>query len=115
MGTTVLDAGVPAASGLHVYAHCQRGTPGGVVVLVANTDRDAPHALKLAGASSRYTLDAENLLDADVRLNGQALALGADDALPAIVGVPAAPDGVTFQPATITFLAIPDAGNAVCR
>jgi heparanase 1 len=115
MGTTVLDAGAPAASGLHVYAHCQRGTPGGVVVLVVNTDRNASHALELAAASNRYTLDAENLLDADVRLNGQALALGADDALPAIAGIPSAADRVTFQPATITFLAIPDAGNDACR
>jgi hypothetical protein len=29
MGTTVLDAGVPIQAGLHVYAHCLRGTPGG--------------------------------------------------------------------------------------
>ena len=47
MGTTVLDAGVAAQSGLHVYAHCQRGTPGGVTLLVINTDRRAPHALML--------------------------------------------------------------------
>ena len=115
MGTTVLDAGVPAGSGLHVYAHCQRAMPGGVVVLVVNTDRDASHALELPAASRRYTLDAENLLDADVRLNGRTLALGADDALPAMTGVPAAADRITFEPVTITFLAIPDAGNDACR
>ena len=115
MGTTVLDAGVPAGSGLDVYAHCQRGTPGGVVVLVVNIDRDAPHALRLATASSRYTLDAASLLDADVRLNGRTLALGAGDELPDLAGVPTAADRVTFQPLTITFLAIPDAGNAACR
>ena len=26
MGTTVLDPGVPIQAGLHVYAHCQRGS-----------------------------------------------------------------------------------------
>jgi heparanase len=29
MGTTVLDAGVKNGAGLHVYAQCLRGTPGG--------------------------------------------------------------------------------------
>jgi hypothetical protein len=115
MGSTVLDAGVPTGPGLHVYAHCQRGTSGGVVVLVVNTDRNAPHALVLPIASMRYTLDAANLLDADVRLNGRTLALEASDRLPDIAGIPTAADDVTFQPVTITFLAIPDAGNKACR
>jgi heparanase len=115
MGTTVLNAGVPTKSGLQVYAHCQRGTPGGVVVLVVNTDRNAPHALVLPTASARYTLDAASLLDADVRLNGRTLAISAGDELPDIAGVPTAADIVTFQPVTITFLAIPDAGNNACR
>src|SRR5262249_19197862 len=33
MGMAVLDSGVPIQRGLHVYAHCQRGIPGGVVLL----------------------------------------------------------------------------------
>ena len=39
MGTTVLDSGLPARAGLHTYAHCLRGNPGGVALLVINTDR----------------------------------------------------------------------------
>ena len=115
MGTAVLDTGVPLQSGLHVYAHCQRGTPGGVALLVINTERNAPRALRLPTASVRYTLDAANLLDAHVRLNGHPLALSAADELPTIAGVPAASDTLTFAPATITFLAIPEAGNDACR
>jgi heparanase len=115
MGTTVLDAGVPIEPGLHVYANCQRSVPGGVAVLVINTDRDAPHALVLPIASMRYTLDAANLLDAEIRLNARILALEAGDRLPDIAGIPTAADIVTFQPVTITFLAIPDAGNNACR
>jgi heparanase len=114
MGATVLDAGVPIEPGLHVYAHCQRGRSGGVVVLVINTDHDAPHALVLPIASLRYTLDATNLLDADVRLNGRTLALDADGELPDIAGIPTPANNVTFQPVTITLLAIPDAGNDAC-
>lgn len=77
MGTTVLDAGVPVRSGLHVYAHCQRGASGGVVVLVINTDRDARHTLALPMASVRYTLNAASLLDEQVLLNGRRLELSA--------------------------------------
>ncbi len=115
MGTTVLDAGVPLQSGLHVYAHCQRNLPGGVALLAINTDRDAPHALTLPTASVRYTLDATNLLDERIRLNGQPLALSAGGELPTIAGTPAIAGTVTFGPASITFLAIAEAGNEACR
>ena len=115
MGSTVLDAGLPVQSGLHVYAHCQRSTPGGVTLLVINTDRNAPHALMLPTASTLYVLDAADTLDTRVRLNGTTLALGADDTLPSIPGAltPAGP--VTFAPATITFVVIPEAGNPACQ
>jgi hypothetical protein len=115
MGTTVLDAGLPIQLGLHVYAHCQRGTSGGVALLVINTDRDAPHALVFPTASEFYTLDAENLPDARVRVNGNTLALGAGDKLPPIPGAQTPAGPVTFTQATITFVAMPRAGNNACR
>jgi heparanase 1 len=115
MGTTVLDAGPSIQSGLHVYAHCQSGKPGGAVLLVINTDRDASHSLMLPTASVRYTLDAANLLDERIRLNGHPLELSASGELPAIEGIPTTANAVTFAPATITFLAIPEAGNDACR
>src|SRR5439155_14663427 len=77
MGTTVLDAGAPIQSGLHVYAHCQREVAGGVTIVVINTNRNAPRSLTLPTASERYTLDAVSLADIDVRLNGRALKLSA--------------------------------------
>src|SRR5713101_5663981 len=70
MGNIVLDPGVPIETGLHVYAHCQRGTPGGATLLVINPSRDTPHSLTLEVASERYTLDAASLGDTHVRLNG---------------------------------------------
>jgi hypothetical protein len=115
MDSTVLDSGVPIQTGLHVYAHCQRGTPGGVVLLVINTNRDAPRSLTLPYASERFTLDAAGLRDTTVRLNGTTLALGAGDELPPIVGAPTTANTVTFNPTTITFLAVPTAGNNACR
>jgi heparanase 1 len=115
MGTRVLDAGVPIAMGLHVYAHCLRGTPGGVSLLVINNDRGAPHALMLPVASMRYTLDATELSAIEVRLNGRALKLGAGDRLPPMQGDLTEAGISTFEPATITFLAMPTAANGACR
>jgi hypothetical protein len=115
MGTTVLESGAPIQAGLRVYAHCQRGKPGGVSLLVINTDRSAVRALKLAAAAERYTLDAANLDDGTVRLNGHAPGLDAKDDLPDIAGVPTPAGTLTFAPATITFLAIPAAANRACR
>jgi heparanase 1 len=115
MGTTVLDAGVPLQAGLHVYAHCQRGMPGSVSLLVINTDRTASHELMLARAALRYTLDAADLNDTGIRLNGGTLGLDASGGLPEIEGAPVAAGMVRFDPATITFLAVPAAANSACR
>ena len=115
MGTTVLDPGMPVRAGLHVYAHCQPATPGGVTLLVINTDFNSSHALTVPIASERYTLDAATLQDAVVRLNGHSLALEADDELPHTDGAPTEAGAVQFAAATITFLAIPTAGNKACR
>lgn len=115
MGSTVLDAGLPMQSGLHVYAHCQRGARGGVTLLVINTDRNAPHTLVVPTASMLYVLDAVNPLGTRVRLNGNPLALGAGDALPSILAAPTAAGPVTFAQTTISFVVIPEAGNPACR
>ena len=113
MGTTVLDPGAPVQANLHIYAHCQRAVPGGVSLLVINTDK-APHSLVLSTASLRYTLDAAGLSDSVVRLNGNTLMLNDRNELPTLAGAPTLAKTVTFEPATITFLAIPSAANGAC-
>jgi hypothetical protein len=115
MGATVLDSGAPIEAGLHVYAHCQRGTSGGVALLVINTDRTASHPLTLAKPSERYTLDAASLGASTVRLNGATLGLDDKGDLPSIAGAPTAAGDLSFAPATISFLSIPEAGNSACR
>ena len=115
MGETVLDPGPAPAPHLFLYAHCLRGTPGGVALLVINTDREASQTLDLGTAAERYTLSARDLLDTQVQLNGRELALGANDALPELTGEPTDPGRLSFAPASITFLAIPAAHNANCR
>jgi heparanase 1 len=115
MGTTVLDPGVTNGPGLHVYAQCLRGTPGGVALLAINTDKTASRTLTIPLAGERYTLSSDRLEGKRVQLNGTELALGANDDLPSLAGVKAAAGAITLLPTTITFLALGEAGNSSCR
>ncbi len=115
MGSTVLESGVPVTQGLHVYAACLREHPGGVALLAINNDVAAPSEIELPIASMRYTLSAPMLQSKTVRLNGKVLELTANDYLPRISGHYTAPGKITLEPATITFLAVPDAGNGKCH
>jgi heparanase 1 len=115
MGTTVLDAGAGGNENLHVYAHCLRGRPGGVAMLVINADRTAAASLAVPVKSERYTLTAQDLMGGSVALNGVELKLGAGDALPKMAGKATAKGDVAFAPESITFLAIPGAGNGACK
>lgn len=114
MGTIVLDAG-PSREGLHLYAHSLRGHPGGVALLVINNDKTASQSIELATAAERYTLTAKNLTDRVIQLNGNELKLGPNDALPALKSTPTKPGPITFAPASITFLAVPEAHNPGSR
>ena len=115
MGTPVLDPGPSAAPTLHLYAHCLRNHPGGVALLVLNTNKTDAQSIQLPAAAERYSLTAHNLTDRVVLLNGSELRLGAEDALPTLKGT-ATPSGIiTFAPVSITFLALPDAHNASCK
>jgi heparanase len=115
MGSTVLDSGVPIQEGLHVYAHCLRGTPGGVSLLAINNSRGEVSRIALPAAAERYTLAARALEDKRVELNGNALKLGSGDELPELRGARAVPGTVELAPATITFFAIPGASNRACQ
>jgi hypothetical protein len=115
MGTTVLKPDASAGAGLHLYAHCLSGVPGGVALLAINTDRNSSRILSVSAPSQRYTLMAPNLEDTRVDLNGKELKLGPGDALPKLNSVPAASGQITLVPASITFLAIPGARNASCH
>jgi hypothetical protein len=115
MGTIVLESGVRIQMGLHVYAHCERQVSGGVALLVINNDRNVARTLVVPEASERYTLDAATLQDVAVRLNGHTLSLDDAGELPRLDDVSTAPGTLILAPATITFLAIPGAGNSACQ
>jgi Glycosyl hydrolase family 79, N-terminal domain len=114
MDTRVLESGSPIQSGLHLYAHCLRGTPGGVALLAINNDKSATRMLTVPVPGERYTLASDELQAKAVRLNGVELKLGADDALPDLTGAPVQAGNISLDPATITFIALPGAANREC-
>jgi len=115
MGTTVLNPGPSPTPELQLYAQCMRGRPGGVTLLVLNTDRNASQLLELPDAAARYTLTAAKLQDTRVDLNGTELGLSPNDDVPLLTGVQTQPGTLMFAPSSITFLAMPDAKNAACQ
>jgi hypothetical protein len=112
MGPTVLESGVPIKEGLHLYAHSLRGHAGGVALLVINNSRTQPVAVDLSVPSERYTLTSQRLDSGVIEMNGRELRLGPQDTLPDIEGKRTPAGRVEFAPASITFLAITEAGNA---
>jgi hypothetical protein len=112
MGTIVLDAG--KHDGTHLYAHCRRGVRGAVALLAINTDRTNAVTLRLPVTSERYTLSADDLQSAGVKLNGRALELGPNDDLPRFAAVISPPGSIEMLPGTITFLTVGDANNPAC-
>jgi len=112
MGTKVLDAG-PVQPGLHIYAHCLRGTPGGVAVLAINLDK-ATTNVSFSGPANLYELTAAELASKTVLLNGRPLELGAGDKLPALESKRIAGPSVALGPTSVNFIALPKAKNPSC-
>lgn len=61
-----------------------------------------------------YSLTAQTLASSQVHLNGQEPVSGTNDEVPRLLGIRISSGPVALPPASITFLAIPDAGNASC-
>ncbi|WP_457362206.1 hypothetical protein [Pseudomonas sp. TE3610] len=115
MGTVVLDAGSENREGLHLYAQCLRGAPGGVALLIINNDEKNSSTVDLPQRSTRYTLATTDALSGkQVALNGVPLKLNADDSLPELTGAATEAGALVFKPATITFLTVPQANNPAC-
>jgi hypothetical protein len=114
MGTVVLDAG-PSSPGVHLFAHCMPGKPGGVTLLAINASNTGTAAVELAAPAERYTLSARTLDEERVHLNGRELAVGTGNRLPALQGERAPGGRIELAPASITFIAVQGAGNAACK
>jgi hypothetical protein len=113
MGTKVLDAG-PIRPGLHVYAHCLRGVPGGVALLAINL-QDSPASIGVRSGADLYALTAPELQSRTVLLNGRPLAVSPAGDVPATSPVRVIGKEVSLAPTSVNFIALPTADNRVCR
>jgi heparanase 1 len=113
MGSTVLDAGASQPD-VHLYAHCLPGRSGGVTLLAINTSRTQEQSIELAKPAERYTLSAATLEAPEAKLNARVLKLEANDRLPDFQPERVGAGTLRLRPATITFLAVPDAANSSC-
>jgi heparanase len=114
MGATVLDAGA-SKPGLHVYAHCLPGHRGGVTLLAINTTRTSAESIDLPITADRYSLAAGNTDFTQATLNGRELVMQPNGLLPTLNGARIVAGPVELAPASITFLAMAEAGNPSCR
>lgn len=112
VGTQVLDAGA-IKPGLHVYAHCLRGTPGGITVIAINL-KSSPANIRASRPAEVYALTSRELTSKTVLLNGKALAVDAEDALPAITPVKQDGRRVVLAGHSVNFIALPEARNPNC-
>ncbi len=115
MGTTVLDPGRRPDPNVHLYAHCLKGSPGGVALLALNLDRSRTMSINLPARSMRMSLTATELTSRSVQLNGHELALTSDGDLPQLRGVPVNAGVVSLPSTSVTFFTVPQANNPACR
>ena len=115
MGTTVLKSQAKADAALRIYAQCMQGKAGGVTLLALNTDAKQERSIAIGAKAESYVLTADSLTSSRVLLNGVELKAQEDGTVPAVSGAPAAAGTIRLAPLSITFLAIPSAGNKSCR
>jgi len=106
MGSTVYATGEETREGAHVYAHSRKDGKDGVVYLIINNSAETT-TVELPQDAVRYTLSGDGKLRSrKMQLNGAALELGENDALPALDGVAQPAGSVELAPGTCTFLVI---------
>ena len=107
MGDVVYDSGEAIREGAHVYAHSRKDGKEGVAYLVINNSKTETTIVELSKDAVRYSLDGNgNMRSPVMYLNGKPLALGANDELPVMEGVPQAAGKVELAPGTCTFFVL---------
>ncbi len=109
MGTEVYEAG-RGAPGVYLFAHNRKGQPGGMTLLVINTNKTAT-PIHIPSNAEQYTLISKELQDTTVMLNGQKLSLAPNDELPTLKGNPVKAGKVALPATSITFITFADAGK----
>lgn len=112
MGTTVLERPDLLAGDLKIYAHCLRGNPKGVALLVENLASEAK-AISLPKGARGYTITAPTLDAKTVVINGKAPKISTSGALPRIEPI-RVKESTSLAGYSISFFAIADVANPAC-
>lgn len=106
MGDVVYDTGEPLREGAHLYAHSRRDGKPGVVYALINNSTTHGTVVQLPAGAQRYELSAETLRSSEIRLNGRALHLEAEDTLPQLTPDTLGAGSYLAPPATVTFFVL---------
>ena len=113
MGPQVLSGPDTGSTPSHLYAHCLRGSQGGVAIVVIVPGTEAMR-LKFDRRAVVRTFTATSLDARDLRMNGRRFVGDVDAAPPAGASVAEART-IRLPARSISYLALPEAGNAACR
>jgi hypothetical protein len=113
MGSTVLAPPASPSPALRIYAHCLVGRPGGVGLVALNTQR-TPMTLALGHRAVAWTLRGEPIETRTITINGKMPIADARGMLKGLDGV-SVNGRLTVPGHAISFVAVRDAHNSVCR
>ncbi len=106
MGRTVYATGEEIREGAHVYCHSRKDGKDGYVYLIINNSGEST-TVELPCDAERYTLSGDGKVRSRLmQLNGTALELGENDALPELKPAAQPAGTVELAPYTCTFLVI---------
>jgi hypothetical protein len=113
MDRVVLASPPSPSPNLRLYAHCLRGTPGGVALLALNTGM-ASQNISLGGSARAWIMAGAPLDTRSIKVNGRSPAMtrqGGVSGLDAVI----VRGRLSLPGHSITFVAVPGARNPACR
>ena len=112
MGTRVLEAPSSPSEELRLYAHCLKGSNGGVAIAAVNYGTSALNLSQMAGADS-WVMTAQPIDSETVWVNGSAPVLNEDGSVSGLVSATATADR-TVPARSVAFYAVKAANNPAC-
>ena len=106
MGNICYDSGIANQEGAHVYCHSRKDGKEGCVYLVINNSWTETTTVELPKTAEVYALTGKTgMRSRTMCLNGQELALGENDELPALTGV-TKEDTLDIAPGSCAFIVL---------
>jgi hypothetical protein len=113
MDKTVLASPKSPAPELRLYAHCMRGTKGGVSILALNIGT-TEQSLNVGDKATVWNITGAPIDTSAVKVNGIEPKLDEDGEIEGLDGVPAK-GSLKVPGQSIAFIAVTDAGNKACN